>query len=123
MRLLLLMLLFAACTKTYHTSVRNIQFILYTDSDFSKDRHTVIFRPFIKDSGGKVLWDSAFSAMELSNIPDKAHKIVVVKQIRSHENSILKVGFAYQIENVGSSQYIDSWKPEETNKVLDFNFK
>lgn len=104
-------------------STRKIQFVLYTDTDFANDNNTITFAPFIENSANQVLWDSTFTSMKIKDIPGFDHKITFEKIIPDRDSSLLKVGFAYTIENVGTSRYIDSFKVDQTLKVFSFNFR
>jgi hypothetical protein len=102
---------------------RKIQFELYTDQNFSADNKNIIFTLSIRNLPNLILWDTTLAPMKISEIPDLAHKIVVEKTIPGSNTSQLKVGFYYEIENVGDSWYIDSLKTGEALKVVNFNFR
>jgi hypothetical protein len=101
---------------------RRIQFCLFTDKDFSRDKDTVRFTVFIQNSRNKTLWDSALAPMQVKNIPDSAHRIIIRKKVPGNNMALLKVGFRYSIQNVGSSSYIDTSAAGETLKIVNFNF-
>jgi len=109
--------------KVDQTVHRRIQFCLFTDKDFSKDRHTIRFTVFIQNARNKTLWDSALAPMQVKNIPDSAHRIVIRKKVPGNNMALLRVGFRYSIQNVGSSSYIDTSAAGETFKIVNFNFR
>jgi len=43
--------------------------------------------------------------------------------VPNNDNSLLKAGFRYSIENVGSSWHWDSSDAGETFTIVDFNFQ
>ena len=102
---------------------RKIQFSLYTDKDFSTDNSNIVFTVVIENSTNKVLWDSTLATMKIKDIPDLAHKLVIEKLAPGNNNSLLRVGFLYTIENVGNSWHWDYSNPGETFKKVEFNFK
>jgi hypothetical protein len=112
----------AALEKIDQTVHRRIQFGLFTDKDFSKDKDTITFTLFIQNSRNKILWDSALAPMEIKDIPDSAHRIIIRKKVPGNNMSLLKVGFRYSIQNIGSSSYIDTSAAGETFKIVNFNF-
>jgi hypothetical protein len=99
---------------------RNIRFQLYTNQDFSGNASVIHFSIFIK-KGITIIFDSAFAPMQIKNIPDAAHKLVIEKTV--HDNSDLVAGFNYEIEDVGNSWYIDTSKAGNPFKVIDYNFQ
>ena len=114
---------------------RKVQFILYTDKDFSDDNNTITFKlsiqtinkqvpmgPGLKPTT-EVLWDSTLAPMKIKDIPHLAEKLIIEKTVTAKESSLLKVGFYYSIENVGNSQHFDAFNAGETFKILDFNFQ
>lgn len=119
-----------SCKKqiTYNASgsskiLRKVQFVLYTDKDFSSDNHTITFKVSIKKSGNQVLWDSTLAPMKIKDIPNLAHKLVIVKAVPGNDPSLLKVGFYYTIKDVGNSWYLNAFNVGETFKVVNFNFQ
>jgi hypothetical protein len=46
-------------------------------------------------------FDSSFAPMQIKDIPDAAHKIVIEKTVFGSGNSDLAAGFHYEIQNVG----------------------
>ena len=103
--------------------LRKIQFALYSDKDFSNDNGNITFTLSIQKLTNQVLWDSVLPQMKIKDIPDVAHKLVIEKLVPNNDNSLLKVGFRYSIENVGSSSHWDSSNAGETFTIVDFNFQ
>ena len=103
--------------------LRKVQFVLYTDKDFSSDNHTITFKVSIKKSGNQVLWDSTLAPMKIKDIPNLAHKLVILKAVPGNDPSLLKVGFYYTIKDVGNSWYLNAFNVGETFKVVNFNFQ
>jgi len=103
--------------------LRKIQFALYSDKDFSNDNGNITFTLSIQKLTSQVLWDSVLPQMKIKDIPDVAHKLVIEKLVPNNDNSLLKVGFRYAIENVGSSSHWDSSNAGETFTIVDFNFQ
>ena len=119
-----------SCKKqiTYNASsssknLRKVQFVLYTDKDFSSDNHTIIFKLTIQKPPGQILWDSTLAPMKIKDIPNVAHKLIVEKTVPGNDPSLLKVGFYYSIKHVGNSWYFNAFNAGETFKVVDFNFQ
>ena len=110
-------------TGTQTKPSRQVDFVLYTDQDFSADNHTIIFNPYIKDSTNHIIWDSTLPAMKVKDIPNLAHQVLISKTIAGYSNASLKLGFNYTLENVGYSWYLDSSKAGEAMKTVTFNFK
>ena len=104
-------------------NLRKIEFVLYTDKDFSNDNHTIIFKVSIKKSTNQVLWDSTLASMKIKDIPGPAHKLIVNKLVPGNDPSLLKVGFYYTIKDVGNSWYLSAFNIGETFKVVDFIFQ
>jgi hypothetical protein len=102
--------------------VRKIQFTLYTTKDFSNQSDLITFKLVIKKSAA-VLWDSTFAPMSLKDIPSASNKIVLTKSVPNNDPSLLKVGFEYEIKNVGISWHYDSIATNKTFKAVDFDFQ
>jgi hypothetical protein len=102
---------------------RNIRFTLYTDKDFSNDDAHILFSVFIESSSNQPIWDSALAPMKIKEIPAFANKIVVDKTITGYGNKLLKIGFRYTIDGVGSSSHYDAFSPAENFKEIEFNFQ
>ena len=118
-----------SCTKQYSSSggnypptSRKIRFQLYTNQDFSTDNAVIHFSIFIKN-GDRVLLDSALATMQIKDIPDFAHKIVIEKAVTGYDNVDLSAGFQYEIENVGFSWFIDTSRAGNPLKVIDYAFQ
>ncbi|MEO5593875.1 MAG: hypothetical protein ABIR15_23515 [Chitinophagaceae bacterium] len=103
--------------------LRKVQFSLYTDKDFSGNNGIITFKLSMQNSSGQVLWDSLLAPVQIKDIPGLAHKLVVEKQVPGNDNSLLKVGFFYTIENVGNSWHLDAFNAGETFKIVEFNFQ
>jgi hypothetical protein len=61
--------------------------------------------------------------MQLKDIPDVAHKLVIEKTAPGNDDSDLAAGFHYEIQNVGHSGYIDTSKAGNNFKVIDYAFQ
>src|SRR5262245_60322561 len=114
--LVLLTFVLESCKKTYPSrsgenpgNERKIRFQLYTDKDFSGETSLIEFSIFIRNAQTE-LFDSSLAPMQLQNIPDAAHKIVIEKTISGNHDADLAAGFRYEIQNVGNSWYIDTSK-------------
>ena len=102
---------------------RKVRFELYTDKDFSSDNLPITFTLSIKNSAGKVLWDSTLATFPLSKIPDLAHKLVIEKLVPNDDQSVLKLIFGDYLENVGYYWRLDDCNPSDTLKVFSYNFQ
>lgn len=127
--ILFCVVLATSCSKQYSSSSgnypptsRKIRFQLYTNQDFSNDNAVIHFSVFIKN-GSIVLFDSTLAAMQIKDIPDAAHKIVIEKLVAGYDNADLSAGFQYEIENVGFSWFIDTSKAGNPLKVIDYAFQ
>jgi hypothetical protein len=115
-----------SCRKDYSTSditypqKRTIRFQLYTNQDFSTNTSVINFTIFIK-SGSRTLFDSSLASIQIKDIPDNAHKMVIEKTVA--DNSDLAAGFRYEIQNVGISWYVDTSKAGNSLKVIDYAFQ
>jgi hypothetical protein len=124
----LLLVGMSSCSKDYNPRpgnipvTRTVQFELYTNQDFSEDAHNIIFNLRIDDAN-KVIFDSALPTMKIQDIPDELHKIIIRKSVRQNDPSRLKVGFLYNIENVGISWYFEEFPSSDTFKVVRFDFR
>jgi hypothetical protein len=121
------MVAMSSCKKTYdHPGntypPRNVQFELYTNQDFSEDSHNITFNLQI-ESGGKVIFDSALAPMKIQDIPNELNKIIIQKSVPQNDPSRLKVGFVYQIENVGMSWHFEEFPSSDSFKVVKFDFR
>lgn len=99
---------------------RTIRFQLYTNEDFSTNTSVINFTVFIENRS-KTLFDSSLASMQIKDIPDSAHKIIIEKTVA--DNSDLAAGFRYEIQNVGMSWHIDTSKAGNSLKVIDYAFQ
>ena len=114
-----------SCKKDEGTpkSSRTIQFVLYTEKDFSNAYDTIIFSIFIK-SGSQFLLNRPIGAMRVADIPTPANKLVFNEIVPpGHDQERLSVGFLYEIKNVGNSWFIDSCNAGEVLHVVNYNFQ
>ena len=125
--LVFLMITVASCKKQIdnkNTRVpRTVKFVLYTDQNFSHETNIISFTAFIESPVNRVIWDTLLPPMKISDIPDRTHQLTFEKTVLTARNSLMKVGYRYSIEDVGTSWYIDSSSPGQTLKVVDFNFR
>ena len=61
--------------------------------------------------------------MKIKDIPDSLHKIVIEKSVPGNDPSTLTVGFDYEIENVGSSWYLEPFPRGDSLKLLRYPFR
>jgi len=101
---------------------RKFSFQLYTNQDFSNDNSVIHFSIFIR-TANKTLFDSAFASMQIKDIPDALHKLVIEKTVAANANLDLAAGFNYEIENVGNSWHVDTSSAGNLFKVIDYNFQ
>ena len=113
---------FSCQKETVSPVTRKIQFVLYTNEDFSASDDKITFSLIMKN-GTKTLLDSSFATMKLKEIPDQAHKIVIEKSVPDNNSSKLLVGFKYELENVGYSWYYDSCAVGQSFKTVEFAFR
>ena len=125
----LLIVTMESCKKTYPSSGgedpgtgRKVLFQLYTDKDFSTETSVIKFSIFIRNAR-TTFFDSSFASMQIKDIPDAAHKIVIEKTVFGTGNSDLAAGFNYEIQNVGNSWYIDTSRAGNVLKVIDYAFQ
>jgi hypothetical protein len=116
-----------SCRKDTQTPVpvpaRTVRYILYTQKDFSGENGLITFELTMKN-GSRVLFDSSFAPMKISEIPGKTKPIVVDKAVPAgNENADLVVGFLYSIENVGNSWYLDTSKAGNPLKTIEYSFE
>lgn len=122
-----IMIILVGCKKynsgpiVFPQSDRKIRFQLYTDQDFSGNTSVINFSIFIRTKN-QTLLDSALASMEIKDIPDAAHKLVIETTVTGYSDNDLAAGFDYQIQNVGSSWYTDTSKAGTILKVIDYNF-
>ncbi|HEY4112011.1 hypothetical protein [Puia sp.] len=102
---------------------RLIRYILYTKQDFSAEHDTIRFRIYMATKA-KTLFDSGIVPMTISAVPDQQHQLVFEKKVPfGYEKEKLKVGFIYDIDNVGESWYLDSCLVGEATKTVEYSFK
>jgi hypothetical protein len=124
--ILVVAMMVLSCRKDHSTSIitypqsRTIRFQLYTNNDFSTNTSTINFSIFIRN-GSKTLFDSSLASIQIKDIPDSTHKIVIEKTVA--DNSDLGAGFRYEIPNVGISWHIDTSKAGNSLKVIDYAFQ
>jgi hypothetical protein len=102
--------------------VRNVRFGLYSNSNTPGDNTRISFTTAIRNKD-KILWDSVLAPMQIKDIPDAAHMLIIEKSLLTKDTSLLKAGFYYTIDNVGSSWYVDSFAVYEGIKTINFNFQ
>jgi len=118
----------ASCSKTNPSTdgdpgiERKFRFQLYTNEDFSNETSVIKFSIFIRNAR-TTFFDSSFAPMQIKDIPDAAHKIVIEKTVFGTGNSDLAAGFNYEIQNVGNSWYIDTSRAGNVLKVIDYAFQ
>jgi hypothetical protein len=107
---------------TYPAIERKIRFQLYTNQDFSGNNSVINFSLFIRNAN-KTIFDSSLATMQIKDIPDALHKLVIEKTVPGNDNSDLAAGFNYEIQNVGNSWFIDTSKAGNTLKIIDYAFQ
>ena len=68
-----------------------------------------------------MLLDSSLASIQIKDIPDSLHKIVIEKTVA--DNADLAAGFRYEIPGVGISWHIDTSKAGNKLKVIDYDFQ
>ncbi len=126
---LIVVLILSSCKKQYSSTDtmypvndRKIRFQLYTNQDFSGNTSVINFSIFIRNAN-KTLFDSSLASMQIKDIPDAAHKLVIERTVPGNDNSDLAAGFRYEIHDVGNSWYIDTSKAGNTFKIIDYAFQ
>lgn len=104
----------------YPASERKFRFQLYTNQDFSDETSIINFSIFIR-TANRTLFDSALAPMQIKDLPDAAHKLVIEKTV--NDNADLAAGFRYEIQNVGISGYTDTSKAGNPFKIVDYAFQ
>lgn len=116
----------SSCKKDYthqsYYSPRTVQYVLYTNKDFS-NVHEIIHFTLTMRKGNSTIWDSVLAPMQISQIPDSTHRIVAEKMVPANFNSDLVVGFLYEIENVGQSWWLDTCLANDSFKKIEFPFQ
>lgn len=105
------------------TLSRKVRYVLFTDQDFSNDDKKITFTLFIKKTNGLILWDTVLAPIKVKDIPDKNHKLIIEKMVPHDDNSTLKIGFDYAIQDVGNSWFFDILNPGEDFKEIVFDVK
>lgn len=122
------MLLVTACKKDYNSGyehkpqLRKVRFELFTNENFSGDKHNITFSLHMHNHERKIL-DSALATMKVEEIPDSLHKIVIEKFVPGNDQDTLVVGFEYYIEHVGYSWYLEEFPAKDTFKLLRYSFR
>lgn len=101
---------------------RKVRYELYTKEDFSDDQKNILFSIFMRN-GQNTIFDSPLAKMEIKDIPDSNHRIIIEKMAPDNDTSTLVVGFNYQIENVGFSWFMDTFPASDTFKLLSYSFR
>ena len=102
---------------------RRVQFVLYSDKDLSTDNNTITITLSIERSINDILWDSVLPPMRIKDIPKLSEALAVEKYVPGNDQSLVKVGFHYTIDNVGNASHMDPFEPGETFKIVRFNFQ
>jgi len=104
---------------------RTVRYTLYTEQNFSTDNHTITFELWMRRKGdGRPLFDSSLASMKISEIPDKAHAIVIDKVVPPGNNDVdIQLAFLYTIQDVGFSWYLDSARAGELSHTIEYSFK
>lgn len=104
---------------------RTVRYLLYTTENFSTDNKLITFELWMRRKGdGRPLLDSFLAPMKVSEIPDKAHAIIIDKVVPPGNNDVdLQLAFLYTIQDVGFSWYIDSLKVGEPSHTIEYSFK
>lgn len=113
-----------SCSKSHINNPgtpRKFRFQLYTTQDFSSNNSVIHFSIFVND-GNTALLDSNLATMQIKDIPDAANKIVIEKTVNVPNDVDLSAGFLYQIDNVGTSWFIDTSRAGNPLKVIDYDF-
>ena len=101
---------------------RKVRYELFTNEDFSDDAKNIQFSVIMRN-GQHILFDSSLAAMKIKEIPDSNHRIIIEKLVPDNDTATLVVGFNYQIENVGSSWFLDTFRTGNTFKLLRYSFR
>jgi len=99
-----------------------IQYVLYTNEDFSDDEHNITFSVFARDND-KTLLDSAITTMKVKEIPSAANKIIIEKTFVTDASTPLLAGFVYEIDGVGVSWNLDSIPAGQNITTIEYAFK
>jgi hypothetical protein len=104
-----------------HAPARVVRYELYTDQDFSNNQSNIDFTLHMHSN--RLNFDSALATMKVKDIPDFEHRIIVEKSVPGNDTSTLVVGFVYQIENVGTSWYLEQFPGQDTLRVVRYSFR
>jgi hypothetical protein len=119
-------ILVVSCKKDKPTAKTNpprrVRYELYTNEDFSDNEKNILFDIFMRD-GQKTIFDSPLASMKIKEIPDSNHRIIIEKLVPDNDTATLVVGFNYQIENVGSSWFLDTFSAGNTFKLVSYPFQ
>ena len=75
-------------------------------------------------SGIKTIFDSSLAPMTIAAIPDSLHALVFRKTVPAEfAQAKLAVGFFYEIDNVGSSWFIDTSEAGQASGSVIYNFQ
>jgi hypothetical protein len=122
----ILLLIVVSCKKDQPNAKinppRKVRYELYTNEDFSDNQQNILFSIFMRN-GQKTIFDSPLAKMKIKDIPESIHRIIIEKMVPDNDTSTLVVGFNYQIENVGSSWYLETFPAVDTFKVLRYPFR
>jgi hypothetical protein len=102
---------------------RKIRFQLYTNQDFSGNTSVINFSLFVRNASNLAIFDSSLASMQLKDIPDAAHKLVIEKTLPGYGSSDFAAGFRYEIQNVGISWFTDTSKAGNALKIIDYAFQ
>jgi hypothetical protein len=102
---------------------RTVNYVLYTEKDFSTVHDTIRFEIIMK-TGSTTLLDSPLAPMTVAQVPGPNAKISITKTVPdAYRDSDLLVGFLYSIDNVGMSWYLDSSKAGNPQKMVTYKFE
>jgi hypothetical protein len=104
----------------YPAPQRTIRFQLYTNQDFSGNTSVINFSVFIRNAN-RTLFDSSLASMRIEDVPDALHKLVIEKTVNDYSD--LAAGFHYEIQDVGTSSYVDTSKAGNPLKIVDYSFQ
>lgn len=103
---------------------RKVRYILYGDqSVLGSDNSMVTFTLHMSNRQNRILWDSTLPAMRVKDVPSKFNPISIEKEVPVNDASVLKVGFIYILENIGTSNHLDTFGIGAKLKYLEFNFR
>src|ERR1700712_2081865 len=104
------------------SSRQTVQFILYTNEDFSTDEDTVSFALTIRNNSGTInsrtIFDSTLATRRFKDIPGPSNKLVFEKTV-PNDGSVLTVGFIYT-SRFGIGSHFDTVSTNEKLKVFEY---